>query len=538
MTANSSSETPAGISIRRRRVIFLFLMLSLFMATLDNQIVSTALPTIVAEFGAIEQFSWVGAAYLLAQSAIMPVYGKLGDLFGRKYVMMCAVFLFVLGSLACGLAWSMNSLIAARVLQGLGGGGIMVSIFSINADLFAPRERARYQSFSSLVLVASGSIGPTLGGAMSQFFGWRSIFLINLPIGIMALIGLYLLLPHRRPDRQPKIDYAGAFMLAIAIASIVLWVDSSQIFGGMFTPTAFGVLGLGLLAAVCWVQIERRAPEPVVPLSLFHNPAFPLLLIVSLAAGGVGIGLVNFHALYLQMTTGLSPAHAGLFFIAITGGIALGSLTAGRLIERTGLYKPFLVSGLVLSVVVLFVISRLPVDTPLWLLAPVMLVNGLAIGLGQQSPIIGVQLAAPKSDVGAATSAVTLCKMAGASLAISIYGATLSARLAASEINVPGITDPASLSPDAIAALSATSQHAVATLFSGAFTWVYSAAASIAAIGLIAALMLRPAPMPVHLKTSNDGSERAIPRPVYGRSAQSDSATTAAAVRENAELSR
>ncbi len=183
-------------------------MTAMFMATLDNQIVSTALPTIVGEFGHLERFGWIGSAYLLSLSAVMPLYGKLGDLFGRKYVMMTAIMIFTVGSAVCGLAVSMNTLIAARVLQGLGGGGIMVSIFAVNADLFEPRERARYQSYSSLVLMASGAIGPVLGGTMSDLFGWRSIFLVNVPIGFIVLTGLAFMLPYRKPHRRPKIDYA------------------------------------------------------------------------------------------------------------------------------------------------------------------------------------------------------------------------------------------------------------------------------------------------------------------------------------------
>lgn len=497
-----SAAPLATLSRRRRLLIYVFMMLALFMATLDNQIVSTALPTIVAELGSIERFGWVSAAYLLAQSAIMPVYGKLGDLFGRKYVMMFAISLFVIGSLSCGLAWSMESLIAARVLQGLGGGGIMVSIFSINADLFAPRERAKYQSFSSLVLMASGSIGPTLGGLMSQYLGWRSIFLVNLPIGILVLTSIFLLLPYVRPNRQPKIDYAGAATLAITIGLIVLWADGSQIFGGMFTPVTFGILGLATVSAIIWVHIERRAPEPIIPLSLFNDKNFPLLLIVALTSGGVGIGLVNYHALFLQMTTGLSPAHAGLFFIAITGGIAAGSLTAGRLIARTGQYKPFLITGTTLSVLALIAVSQIQVGTSLWVVGIVLAVSGLAIGLAQQSPIIGVQLIAPQADIGAATSAVTLCRMAGASLAISTYGAVLSARLMAGADGVIGVPDPSSLSPEALADLPDTSRIAVSILFSNAFTWLYMVAAGLSMIGLTAAILLRPTTMPVSEQSS------------------------------------
>jgi EmrB/QacA subfamily drug resistance transporter len=481
---------PSGLTHRRRKVIFCFLMLAMFMATLDNQVVSTALPTIIGEFGAIERFGWIGSAYLLAQSAIMPVYGKLGDLFGRKYVMIFAVALFTLGSVLCGLAWSMDSLIAARAFQGLGAGGIMVTIFSINADLFEPRERARYQSFSSLVLMASGSIGPTLGGTMSQYLGWRSIFLINLPIGLVALVALMLLLPYRRPERQPKVDYLGAITLAIAVACVVLWADSQSLFGSAWSAPALALPVIAVAALVLWTLIERRAPEPIIPLTLFKDRNFSLLLIVAVVSGGIGIGMVNYHALFLQMTTGLSPAHAGLFFIAITGGITMGSLTAGRLISRTGRYKPWLVMGQSLAVLCLSGLALLPLHAPFWAVGGLLLAMGVAIGLGQQSPVIGAQIAAPARDIGAATGAVTLARMGGAALAISVYGAILTDRLMHAVIE--GAGPIAQMTPDRMAALPAAAQESVAAAYRGAFDWVYLAAVIFAATGCLAAALLRP----------------------------------------------
>ena len=487
----SNANPPAAVpGHRRRMVIFCFLMLSMFMATLDNQVVSTALPTITGEFGAIERFGWIGSAYLLAQSAIMPVYGKLGDLFGRKYVMIFAVALFTLGSVVCGMAWSMDSLIAARAFQGLGAGGIMVSIFAINADLFPPRERAKYQSFSSLVLMASGSVGPTLGGSMSQMLGWRSIFLINLPIGIIALAGLMLLLPYRRPERQPRIDWLGALVLAVAIAGVVLWADSQSLFGSLTAPAALGLPVMSALALALWVGIERRAPEPIIPLSLFRDRNFALLLIVGATSGGIAIGMVNYHALFLQMTTGLSPASAGLFFIAVTGGIAIGSLTAGRLISTSGRYKPWVVLGLALAMLSLLGLAALPLNAPFWAVAGLLMGQGVAIGLGQQGPVIGAQVAAPRADVGAATGAVTLSRMAGASLAISIYGAVLNNRLAAAAVS--GVGPMAGMTPERMDALSAPLHEAVAAAFRDAFAWVYLSAVMIAAVGFVAALLLRP----------------------------------------------
>lgn len=493
-----AAETVAGvpaISHTRRLVIFLFLLTAMFMATLDVQIVSTALPTIVGEFGELERFSWIGSAFLLATSAVMPVYGKLGDLFGRKYVIIAAVTLFAIGSLLCGLAWSMNSLIAARVFQGIGGGGIMVSIFAINADLFEPRERARYQSYSSLVIMASGSVGPLIGGTMSDALGWRSIFLINLPIGIFVLAGLIFLLPNRRPNRQPRIDYFGAILLAAASTCVVLLTDGISLFGSLFSVGSLSVLAVGVFAAIAWVLVERRVPEPIVPLRLFKDSTFSLFLIVSLMTGGVAIGMVNYFALFLQTTTGLSPTHAGLFFIAITGGIVIGSLTAGRLISITGRYKPFVVIGLVMNIIALLLFSQLHAGTSLVLVALVMLLQGLSVGLGQQAPIIGVQNATPRADVGSATGAVTLTRMGGAAIAISVYGAVISNSMHG--VSIPGVENIAAISPEHLAKLPEAARLAVANAYATAFEPMFLTAAGFAVVGLIAALMLKPVRLPV-----------------------------------------
>ena len=500
MDMSVNSAAPLVTEPRRRLVVFLFLMLAMFMATLDNQIVSTALPTIVGEFGALERFGWVGSAYLLATSAVMPVYGKLGDLFGRKYVMIFAVVLFTIGSLACGLAWSMDSLIAARVLQGLGGGGIMVSIFSVNADLFAPRERARYQSYSSLVIMASGSVGPILGGTMSDLFGWRSIFLINLPIGIVVLLGLAFLLPYRRPDRQPKIDYIGAVLLAAAISSVVLWADSAELFGSLIAWQSLAIIAFAIVCATLWVQVEKRAPEPIVPLRLFKDSTFPLLMIISIVSGGLGIGMVNYYALFLQTTTGLSPSEAGLFFIAVTGGIVMGSLTAGRLISKTGSYKPFSIISLSIAVVAMLSLSQVHAGTPLAIIAALLLLQGLGVGLGQQAPIIGVQNSAAKADIGAASGAVTLTRMGGAALAISIYGAVISSSLKGTGAEIQGVGNIQELTPKMLAQLPAASQHAVADLYAAAFTPLFLVAAATAVIGLVAAVMLKNVRLPISME--------------------------------------
>ncbi|MBW9065725.1 MFS transporter [Rhizobium herbae] len=479
-----------------RLTLFFFLMTALFMATLDNQIVATALPTIVGEFGEMERFSWIGSAYLLATCAVMPLFGKLGDLFGRKYVMLAAVAIFTLGSVACGLAVSMNTLIGARVLQGLGGGGIMVSIFSITADLFEPRERARYQSYSSLVLMASGAIGPVLGGTMSDLFGWRSIFLVNIPIGVVVLAGLFVFLPYRRPTRLPKIDYAGALLLAGAIACTVLLGDSAELFGSLLSPGSLAVVVAGLICAMLWVFVEKRAPEPIVPLTLFRNPTFNLLLVISLASGAIGIGTVNYYALFLQTTTGLSPSVGGLLFITLTGGIVCGSLIAGRLISLTGRYKPFSIISAGLMALALALCSQIQPGTPIFVICAIMALHGIGGGFGQQVPIIGVQNLAARGDVGAATGAITLARMGGASVAISIYGAIIAAGLTRHAAEIPGVADIEKLTPLAISALPEATRHLVAESYTAAFQPLFLTAVGIALIALVAAISLKSVRLP------------------------------------------
>lgn len=502
MTADTLSDTtpdqrgepryaPLITDKRLRLFVFLTLMTAVFMAMIDNQIVSTALPTIVGEFGHPERFSWVGSAYLLTSSAVMPLYGKLGDLFGRKYVMMATIFIFTVGSAVCGLAVSMNTLIAARVLQAIGGGGIMVTIFSINADLFEPRERARYQSYSSLVLMLSGSIGPTLGGLLTDLFGWRSIFLINIPIGIAVLIALAFLLPYKRPDRKPKVDYLGALLLAGAIASVVLWADSSELFGSLIAPQSLVIVALGIACVLGWIAVEKRVEEPVVPLHLFKSPTIRLLLIITMVSGCLGIGLANYFALFFQTGLGMTPSMAGLLFIPITVGIAVGSVNAGKIMSRTGYYKNFSILSTGVCTVATFLFIFVDAETSLYLLIPLCFIHGLGVGVGQQVPVLGVQNAAPYRDLGAATGATTLTRIGGASIGISIYGAIVSHGIGNFHGTIPGVENFAKLTPAQIATLPVDAQNQISHLYAAACHPLFLVAAFLGFIGFVAALCLK-----------------------------------------------
>lgn len=431
MTSLHDIPSPArpALSQSAKTVIFISLMCCAFLAMLDSQIVATAMPSIMADLGEIEKFSWIGSAYLITHSAVMPICGKLGDLFGRKYVLLASVVLFVTASLACGLAASTNWLIAARLFQGAGAGGIIVSVFAATADIFEPRERARYQSFASLVLLLSASIGPFLGGILTQYWGWRSIFLINLPVGILAVVFLIAVLPHSRPGRKPVIDYTGAALLMALVALLVIWADSPQMLGGPFAPMGLAVSAAILCLGGAFVMVERAAREPVLSMAMLTHPTVIRLLAISLGSGAVGIGILNYHALYLQNTTGLEPAETGTFFITLIAGVASGSMLTGRLISRSGNYKPVLAVGLFGAGLSLLVLALVGHDLPLWALGVTYGALGFFGGLGQQIPTLAAQMHVHKSDIGAATGAVSLFRVTGAAVAGAIYGSILHVRL-------------------------------------------------------------------------------------------------------------
>jgi predicted MFS family arabinose efflux permease len=316
------------------------------------------------------------------------------------------------------------------------------------------------------------------------------------PIGFVVITGLLFMLPYRKPVRKPKIDYAGALLLALTTTSIVLAADSTELFGSLLSPQSLGIIGFGLFTAVAWVFVERRAPEPIVPLSLFRNPTFGKLLLISVTSGGVAIGMVNYFALFLQTTTGLSPSMAGLLFILLTGGIVCGSLSAGRLISITGRYKPFAVASLCCSTTAFALLTQVHAGTPIVVIGSLMLLHGIGIGLAQQVPVIGVQNTAASRDVGAATGAVTLSRMGGASIAISIYGAIIAARLSHVGVSIAGVTNIEELTPKMMATLPPEARAAVADAYAAAFSPLFLTAAVVCLVGLVTAITLKNVQLP------------------------------------------
>ena len=489
--------TPTVEQPQRVRLIFGALMLVLLLASLDQTIVSTALPTIVGELGGVEHLSWVVTAYLLAATVSGPLYGKLGDLYGRKLVLQAAIVIFLVGSALCGLAQNMGELIAFRALQGLGGGGLMVTTLAVVGDLIPPRERGRYQGWFGAVFGVSTVIGPLLGGFFVDNLSWRWIFYVNLPIGAAAFAVIAVAFHVRSEHVEHRIDYLGAALLAGALSGIVLFTSLGGTTIAWGSATSLALLTAGIVLTVAFVLQERRAAEPILPLSLFRNRIFTVASAIGFVVGLGLFGAVTFLPLYLQVTKGLSPTSSGLHMTPMMAGVLVTSVLSGNVISRWGRYRPFPIAGTALVTVGMLLLAQLEADTSAARASLDMLVVGLGLGMTMQVLVLAVQNAVDGSQLGVATSGSILFRSIGGSIGVALFGTIFANRLAVelSALLPPGASPPEGIDPAAVAQLPAPAHQAYVDAFAAALQPVFLTAAGVSAVAFVLTWLLREVPL-------------------------------------------
>ena len=456
-------QTPeTGLNHRRVLIIFAGLVLAIFISALDRTVVSTALPTIAGDLHGLNDLSWVITSYLLASTVTIPIYGKLGDLLGRKNVLVFAVVLFLVGSVLSGLSESMLQLIVFRAVQGIGAGGIMIGAQAIIGEVVSARDRGRYMSVLMPLIGVSTIAGPLLGGFLTEQASWRWIFYINIPIGAVALtvIGLGLKLPARE-RAKPVIDYWGTLLLAAGVSCIVLLTSLAGTTYGWGSAPILGLIVAAVALLGGWVRVERRAREPVMPLVLFTNRVFLVSIGLAFAVGFAMIGAISYLPTFLQLVGGRSATNSGLLLLPLIAGLMVAAVTTGQLISHTGRYKVFPILGAGSASIGMFLLSTMGAHTTTVESSAYMVVLGLGLGLTMPVLTLVVQNSVAFDRLGVATSGVTFFRQIGGSIGVALAGTLfasnlthqLAERLPAGAAGSVG-TDASSITPAALAHLS------------------------------------------------------------------------------------
>ncbi|WP_313539879.1 MDR family MFS transporter [Leifsonia aquatica] len=498
---------PAPLLLTKRRIwiIFSALIAGMLLSSLDQTIVSTAMPTIVGDLGGVEHQVWITTAYILATTIVMPVYGKLGDVLGRRWLFIIAIAIFTAASIGCAFAGDFWTFVVFRALQGLGGGGLMILSQAIIADIVPANERGKYLGPLGAIFGLSAVAGPLLGGFFVDHLTWQWAFYINIPVGIAALvIALFALtLPSKRATNP--IDILGILFLSIATTCLIFFTD----FGGdkdhgwgSFATWAWGI-GM-LLAAVAFVIAEARATDPIIPLSLFKNPIFINATAIGLALGIGMFAAIGFVPTFLQMSSGTSAAASGLLMIPMMVGLIGTSIVSGMAITKTGKYKLYPILGTIITGVAMVCMTTLAASTPIWLICVYLFIFGAGLGLIMQVVVLVVQNAVPAAQIGTATSTNNYFREVGAALGTAVFGTLFTTRLSenlkdvftragASPSDAAGAT--ATLSPEALNKLPEAVHTGVVNAYADALAPVFWYLVPFIAVALILALFLKQIPL-------------------------------------------
>jgi EmrB/QacA subfamily drug resistance transporter len=502
----------------RRKILLVFagLMVTMLLASLDQTIFSTALPTIVGELHGVNQMLWVTTAYILASTIMLPVYGKLGDLIGRKGLFIAAISLFILGSIVGGMSDTMTQLIVGRAIQGLGGGGLMILSQAIIADVVPARERGRYMGIMGGVFALSSVAGPLLGGWFTEGPGWRWGLWMNIPLGILAIISavLFLKLP-KGSTSKPRIDFTGMGLLALASTGLVLittWGGTTYAWDSL---TIIALIVGTVIAAVAFVMVERRAKEPIMPLHLFKDRNFNLTTVAGLIIGVAMFGALAYLPTYLQMVTGVNATQAGLLMIPMMAALLITSIVAGQLVSRTGRYKWLPIVGTVITALALFLLSTMTPTMPVWILCAFLAVMGVGLGMSMQILILIVQNSFPLREVGTATASNNYFRQIGASLGSAVVGTLFASRLAtllsdrlpSGAAAASGGTD--SFTPDLVRSLPTAIRDIIVGAYNDALTPVFLYMVPLVLIATVLLIFVKEKPLATTL--DRDALPESIP---------------------------
>lgn len=425
-----TAPTRASVGLRSERGPVLgAIMLSTALIALDSTIIATAVPSVVADLGGFSQFPWLFSAYLLAQAVTIPIYGKLADMVGRKPLMLFGIAVFVAASLFCGLAWSMPALIAGRVLQGIGAGAIQPIGLTVIGDLYSVAERAKVQGYVASVWAASSVLGPTVGGVVSEYLSWRWIFLVNLPLGALALLALHRRFHETVERRRHELDVSGALLLTVGCSLLVLGLLEGGSAWAWTSGTSYAVLGCAVLALVAFARVERRAAEPVLPPWLFHHRVLVGGNLVALCGGALLIGLSSYLPTWVQGVLGTGAVEAGLVLGVLTLGWPISAWQSGRLYLRIGFRDTALI-GVALTLVGTGLAALLPDSARLWQVAGAMLVTGLGMGLCSSPLVVAVQSVVGWDRRGVVTATTMFSRALGSAIGAALFGAIANTVLA------------------------------------------------------------------------------------------------------------